>query len=329
MQIGFEFFFLFCIFASENFKFSSKMIQISRTDVGGAYTFKPNHFPDGTQMILDFPDWLLCVSKDSIVNFTWHYENDEELLSLIYLKRHIENTSYGVKPTFRLYMPYIPNARMDRVKYNKEVFTLKYFCEIINSLNFDKVYVMDAHSDVSVGLLNNCVNQSPVGAISCAMSRVLMLAAKDSHRYVDTDLVIYFPDEGACKRYSGNFIFEGHEIIVGRKNRDWNTGKILGLEICDRNGKELGKDYLHGKIVLMVDDIISYGGTMAYSAEKLRDLGATYVYAYATHTENSIADEDKGTFLKDWRKGIIDRLFTTDSIPHKDTDLFRSMIEIV
>lgn len=328
MPIGFEFFFLFCIFAFE-IKKNLFMLQITNSTIDKTMTIVPKHFPDGTQMLLDFNPWFLCSNSDTVIGIKWNYECDEELLTLIYVKRHIDNNRIGVRPQVYLYMPYIPNARMDRTKHDAEIFTLKYFCEIINSLNFDKVYVMDAHSDVSVGLLNNCVNQSPAGAISCAMNRVSRLAAKDSHRYVETDLVIYFPDEGACKRYSGNFIFEGHEIIVGRKNRDWNTGKILGLEICDRNGKELGKDYLHGKTVLMVDDIISYGGTMAYSAEKLRDLGATYVYAYATHTENSIADEDKGTFLNAWRKGIIDKLFTTDSIPHKDTDLFRSMIEIV
>ena len=292
-------------------------------------TIVPKYFPDGTQMLLEFNPWFLLANENTVIDIKWNYECEEELLTLIYVKRHIDNNRNGYKPEINLYMPYIPNARMDRTKHDTEIFTLKYFCEIINSLNFDKVYVMDAHSDVSVGLLNNCVNQSPVGAIRCAKSRVLRLSAKDSHKYSYTDLVIYFPDEGAYKRYSGYNIFEGHEIIVGRKNRDWNTGKIIGLEVCDRNGKELGKDYLHGKIVLMVDDIISYGGTMAYSAEKLRDLGANYVYAYATHTENSIADEDKGTFLNAWRKGIIDKLFTTDSIPHKDTDLFRSMIEIV
>ena len=305
------------------------MLQINNSTINKTMVITPKHFPDGTQMLLEFNPWFLIANPGTIINITWNYETDEELLTLIYVKRHIDNNKAGVKPEINLYMPYIPNARMDRTKHDAEIFTLKYFCEVINSLNFDKVYVLDAHSNVSVALLNNCVNQSPVEAISHAMRCASSLSDIATVKCIDTGLVIYFPDEGAYKRYSGYNIFEGHEIIVGRKNRDWNTGKILGLEVCDRNGKDLGKDFLHGKTVLMVDDIISYGGTMAYSAEKLRDLGATYVYAYATHTENSIADEDKGTFLNAWRKGIIDKLFTTDSIPHKDIDLFGSMIEIV
>ena len=46
-------------------------------------------------------------------------------------------------------MPYIPNARKDRAHREKDVFTLKYFANIINSLNFDNVYVLNPHSNVS------------------------------------------------------------------------------------------------------------------------------------------------------------------------------------
>lgn len=46
---------------------------------------------------------------------------------------------------------------MDRVKNKDEVFTLKYFCEFINSLEFDEVTVVDPHSSVSRALLNNLI----------------------------------------------------------------------------------------------------------------------------------------------------------------------------
>ena len=52
-------------------------------------------------------------------------------------------------------MPYIPNARMDRVKNSDEVFTLKYFAEFINDLKFDTVEVLDPHSNVSTALIDN------------------------------------------------------------------------------------------------------------------------------------------------------------------------------
>lgn len=68
-------------------------------------------------------------------------------------------------------MPYIPHARMDRVQELEDVFTLKYFCQVINSLHFDKVIVRDAHSNVSLALLDRVIDLSPVGEIKEAIKR--------------------------------------------------------------------------------------------------------------------------------------------------------------
>jgi ribose-phosphate pyrophosphokinase len=38
------------------------------------------------------------------------------------------------------------------------------------------------------------------------------------------------------------------------------------------------------------------------------------VYAYATHCENSVLDNEKGTLIKDLDNNTVERLFTTDSL---------------
>jgi ribose-phosphate pyrophosphokinase len=63
----------------------------------------------------------------------------------------------------------------------------------------------------------------------------------------------------------------------------------------------------------MIDDIISYGGTLAYSADKLKGLCFEHIYAYATHTENSVLDPEKGTLLKRLENGTVDHIYTTRS----------------
>ena len=93
------------------------------------------HFPDGTiafkrDNMFDVADAL--VSKSTPV-ITWKFENNEEMTILLFLVGYLKN--HGCKE-IDLYMPYIPNARMDRVKDYTDVFTLKFFCEFINSLNF-------------------------------------------------------------------------------------------------------------------------------------------------------------------------------------------------
>ena len=59
---------------------------------------------------------------------------------------------------------------------------------------------------------------------------------------------------------------------------------------------------------------VSYGGSMAYGADKLKELGAAHIYAYASHVENSVLDQEKGTLLKRIDYGTVDKLFTTNSI---------------
>ena len=89
---------------------------------------KIGHFPDGTLLLKDNENHELWDNK-----ILWFYENNEELVALMFFVKHLRDNGIS---HLSLYMPYVPNARQDRVKTNADVFTLKYFCEIINSLNF-------------------------------------------------------------------------------------------------------------------------------------------------------------------------------------------------
>lgn len=255
-----------------------------------------NSFPDGTLRILDFPVDDIT-SENKII---WKYENDAELFTLICLVKHVKNNFPDTEVS--LYMYFVPHSRMDRVKADTEVFTLKYFAEVINSLGFKKVFVLDPHSNVTTGLIDHVVNLSPEMFIGMAIEDI------DGLPYV------YFPDEGAYKRYGDLDTFKGMSVLIGHKVRDWSTGKIQGLKITDRNGMGYSEGYFDGESVLMIDDIISYGGTMAYSADELKKLGFDHVYAYATHTENSIQDPEKSMFKDRLDRGVIDKLYTTDSL---------------
>ena len=253
------------------------------------------HFPDKTQ--------LLNVSRfavDNCMSFKWYYENDEELVTLMFLVKHFDDVCPGRDKV--LYMPYVPNARMDRTKHDEEVFTLKYFCEVINSLNFKQVVILDPHSNVTPALLDRVVVKSP---------RSIIFEVVENLGLTEEDYV-YFPDEGACKRYSDLFPSKKN-VLIGHKVRDWETGKIQGLRITGTNGEVWSPKHFEGRNVIMIDDIISYGGTLAYSADELKKLGFEHIYAYATHTENSILDPEKGTLLKRLEDGTVDHIYTTCS----------------
>lgn len=247
------------------------------------------NFPDGSVLVKYEPSGKQKVVND--LKISWYYENDSEFLTLMYLVKHLR--SHGIND-ISLYMPYVPNARMDRVKSPEDVFTLKYFAELLNSLNLTRVEVFDPHSSVSEALINNIYIYSPEPYIKEA---ILRMKEKEG---VDIDhIFVFYPDSGAAKRYSD--MLERY-YVYGVKKRDWETGKIVGLDIID-NGFDL-----NGKDILIVDDICSRGGTFYHSAKKLKELGAKDIYLYVSHCENTILE---GDLLKE---DLIKRVYTTNTI---------------
>lgn len=263
-------------------------------------------FPDGSLCLLDLNNSLLYPNQN--YEIVWLYEGDYEIFMLICIVKHLRSKMYN-NVSFNLTMPYVVNSRLDRTHSDNEVFTLKYFAEIINDLKFNKVVIVDPHSIVSEALIDNVCVLRPHNIIDDAISKMRSL------NEFKRELVIYFPDDGAYKRYKDMPCFKNFNCIYGKKERDWETGKILGIEIYDKNGTKLTNE-IENCNVLMVDDIISYGGTLAYSADKLKEMGAAHISAYATHVENSVLDEEKGTLLKRYKDKIIDTVYTTNSIYH-------------
>lgn len=243
-----------------------------------------NKFPDATLLLKQrvHGNWY-----NYRIEIEWFYENNEELVTLIYLVKHLH--SHGIK-NISLSMPYIPNARQDRVKNSEDVFTLKHFADIINYLDFKQVQVLDPHSSVSEAVINNIAVCSPKNYIDEAIQR----CSPD---------MLFFPDEGSMKRYSGMF---NKEYAFGIKRRDWATGRIEGLDIAGC------VDKIKDSRILIVDDICSRGGTFYHSVKKLKELGAKEVYLYITHCENTVLEGELLT------SGLIEKVYTTNSIFTKE-----------
>ena len=259
-----------------------------------------SRFPDGTLANIRFLSMtgsVLHPRKDDHIEVEWLYSSDEEMVILYYLVSYLK----GKCKSISLYMPYVPNARMDRKEYDDDIFTLKYFSNFINSLNFTDVCVRDAHSNVSRALINN-LSEEPVDYFICD---VIEMIGQD-------DLVLYFPDEGSMKRYEP----ECYEIpyAFGIKKRDWKSGKIQGIKLVN-------EEIVRGKDVLIVDDICSRGGTFYYSAKALKDAGARDIYLYVTHCENTILDGDL------IESGLVKHIYTTKSIFTKNHEIITVLEE--
>lgn len=254
-------------------------------------------FPDGTLLLKEDVSYDFKNYREATI--TWLFEDNEELVTLIYIVKHLN--SYGITNLY-LNMPYIPNSRQDRVKTTEDVFTLKYFAEVINWLNFDSVTVLDPHSSVSEALIDRVLIKYP--------DKYVWKAIESEYIGGTNNLTMFYPDEGAMKRYSTMFDLP---YAFGIKKRDWETGEIKGLDVSGMT------DLIKGRKILIVDDISSRGGTFYHSSKKLKELGAKEIYLYVSHCENTILE---GEVLS---SGLIDRVFTTNSIftkEHEKVEVF-------
>ena len=124
---------------------------------------------------------------------------------------------------------------------------------------------------------------------------------------LDNDhLMIISPDEGAMQRavYFSNVL--GVDMGMFYKRRDYSTivnGKnpIVAHEF-------LGDD-VHGKTVIIIDDMISSGESMLDVTRQLKDRGAERVFVCTTF---GLFTEGLDKFDEYYEKGYLDRLITTN-----------------
>lgn len=221
----------------------------------------------------------------NVNDVVFKFENNEDLITLMLVKKHLDEQGGKTKLTIS-YMPY---SRMDRTE-GQVVFTLKYISWFINSLNFNKVYILEPHSDVCIALLNKCEAVNMSADITRELMKKLNFKEDD---------YLFYPDAGAEKRYSKQIQYAN--ILSANKERDFKTGFIKSMTIT---GDKPNKPFR----VIIVDDLCSRGGTFHLAAQKLKEIGATEIYLVTTHCEDTVFEGELLT------TDLITEIHTTNSI---------------
>jgi len=226
-------------------------------------------YPNGEAVVPEIPKGL---NGTYLGRLRWSGDHDLLQLALVngLLAQH--NARYTV-----LTSDYMPYSRMDR-EQDGHCFSLKYVSEIIAAMCWNKVYVVEPHSDVTLKLLG----AEPIWATARLTPKAMSWMGFDKeHDY------LVLPDAGAYKRYS-ELVPELDEchVVVLKKRRNFETGKITGLEVgytLNRGGYEPN---VTPKKALIIDDLSSRGGTFVQAAELLRaQLNFTEVALLVTHME--------------------------------------------
>lgn len=163
-----------------------------------------------------------------------------------------------------LFIPYFPAARQDRVMIKGEPLSVKVYADIINAMQLQKVFVFDAHSEVTPALVNNCEVIPNHTFIQTVIKKI------------GNDAKLISPDGGALKKiYKVSEFLGGVDVVECSKSRDVKTGRLSGFKVYE--------DDLQGVNCLIVDDICDGGGTFVGLAEELKNKNAGKLYLAVSH----------------------------------------------
>ena len=230
---------------------------------------KPITFPGG-EIGVQLPFGRAMNPDPMVINAKLRCSDDVMLLAMT----RDALTRAGVKEV-GLFMPYIPYARQDRVCTPGESLSVKVFADMINAMRFDRVTVVDPHSEVATALIDRVRVVSQVDILQSWKLFQDFVKRASPATFVS-------PDAGANKKTAEIAKLFGHySFIRADKLRELSTGKIIETRVyCDRmDGR------LDGQVVecFICDDICDGGRTFIELAKALREKGAAKVHLFVTH----------------------------------------------
>jgi len=249
--------------------------------------------PLGAAKIAPFPDGELLVKLDEDVRgrdiFVIQPTCDPVNHSLMELLIFIDCARRASAERVTAVIPYFGYARQDRKDEGRVPITAKLVANLIATAGADRVLTMDLHAAQVQGFFD-----IPVDNLEA--EPVLRRYFQEKHI---ENLVLVSPDVGNTKRARRYADHLGGDLAIITKRRisgkDVEAGRIIGD--------------VNGKTVLMMDDVITTGGTVCEAAAVCKQGGAKKIYVGATHGVLC------GPAVDRLRNAPIDEVVVTDTVP--------------
>jgi ribose-phosphate pyrophosphokinase len=224
-------------------------------------------FPDGENYLrINIEDETIIADKEIIiVQSTGPSFNGNQNSRFMELLMMIDSIKRMGAARIIVVTPYLAYARQDKVFRPGESQFASVIFNIINSFGIDELYAVDIHAPE---VLNWCSCKAVnIDSMKVLADYIISKGAKD--------IVVVSPDKGAIARSKAfaKHFGDNVPIEVFKKDRDVKTGEI----------KMTGSLTLKGKDVVIADDIIATGGTMASAIKLAKKGGANKIFAVATH----------------------------------------------
>ena len=162
-------------------------------------------------------------------------------------------------------IPYMGYARQDREFLPGEVVTLSVIAKLLSAAGASKIIVVDVHS--MLGLQHFKIPIRNVSAVPELANHLKKLRLKNP--------LVVSPDLGGKERAKEFAKFYGTNYIALQKQRDRKTGKVQIMTV--------NLDGVRGRDLVLVDDMISTGGSIVKATQFLKKQKCGRVFVACTH----------------------------------------------
>ncbi|TLY00547.1 MAG: ribose-phosphate pyrophosphokinase [Thaumarchaeota archaeon] len=203
-------------------------------------------------------------------------------------------------------IPYLAYARQDRAFLEGEVVSIAIVAKLLQSAGVRHVVTVDIHSKLAMSHFASVQNVSSIPLLAEYASRMMLCRP-----------IAVSPDAGGADRAKEFAKHSKIDALVLKKSRDRTTGEVKVEEKLDID--------VSGRDALLVDDMISSGGSIVKAAEVLHNKGAGKVYAMCAH---ALLIGDAAQKIK--AAGVQD-IIATNSVPgeYAKVDLSPAIVEVV
>lgn len=221
-----------------------------------------------------------------------HYQDLKRMISAATGKAHRIN----------VVIPFLYEGRQHK-RNSRESLDCAIALQELRNMGVNNIITFDAHDP----RVQNAIPLNGFDNFQPPYQFIKALLRTEPDLKVDNDhLMIIAPDEGAMERavYFSNVL--GIDLGMFYKRRDYST--VI-------NGKnpivahEFLGDSLVGKDVIIIDDMISSGGSMLDVAKQMKERGARHVYVCCTF---GLFTDGFDKFDEYYEKGYITRIVTTN-----------------
>ncbi len=249
-----------------------------------------------------------CVVIQSTSNPT-----DTHLMELFFfcdaLKRSEAKKVIGV-------IPYFGYARQNIQHREGECVSANVIIRFLESIGFSKIYVVDLHDEATEGVFS--IPFKNLTALPLLAEKIKEYLSNKGINADIENIAIVSPDQGGVERARkfGESFFNTSDFPLTVVEKRRNLAKIHVSKAVGIYGD------VKGKIVILVDDIITSGSTLVNAAELCLASGARFALAAIVHHDFSKQAPEK------LENSPLEKIFTTDTISLLEDQKFKKLEEV-